>query len=45
MTTILKSTLATYLLDEEVEFDTVDQAEQPTVEQRNQYPEGFFSSL
>ncbi|WP_168214725.1 MULTISPECIES: hypothetical protein [unclassified Lysinibacillus] len=45
MTSILKSTMATYLLDEEVEFEMLEQLETQEVEQRTQYPEGFFSSL
>lgn len=45
MTSILKSMMATYLLDEEVEFEVVEQLEAEEVEQRTQYPEGFFSSL
>ncbi len=45
MTTILKSTMATYLFDDEVELETMEQSETQEVEQRTQYPEGFFSSL
>lgn len=45
MTSILKSTMETYLFDDEVELETVEQWETQEVEQRTQYPQGFFSSL
>ena len=45
MSTILNSTLATYLFDEETEFEIEEQVEIYEVETRSQYPKGFFSSL
>lgn len=42
---LLNSTLETYLLDEELEFETLELEETEQVEQRTQYPSGFFSSL
>ena len=45
MTTLLKSTLETYLLDEEMDFEVVEQHEAQQVEERTNYPSGFFSSL
>lgn len=45
MATILNSTMATYLLDEEAVFDVEERSEPMEVEHRTQYPEGFFSSL
>ena len=45
MSTILNSTMATYLLDEEAEFEVEEQSKTYEVEQRTQYPKGFFSSL
>lgn len=41
----LKSLLATYLLDEEHDVEVVEQPETQVVEQYEQYPAGFFSSL
>ena len=45
MTSILKSMMATYILEEEVEFEATEQIEVQELEQHHQYPEGFFSSL
>lgn len=45
MTSILKSMLETYLLDEEMDFESVEQQEVSENEERTQYPIGFFSSL
>lgn len=45
MSTLLKSTFETYLFDEEVEFELVEQQEVTESEERTQYPQGFFSSL
>ena len=45
MTTILKSMLETYLFDDEMDFETVEQQEVLENEERTQYPNGFFSSL
>jgi hypothetical protein len=45
MSTILNSTMSTYLLDEEAVFEVEEQSETVEVEQRTQYPKGFFSSL
>ena len=45
MSKILNSTMATYILDEEAEFEVEEQSETYEVEPRTQYPEGFFSSL
>lgn len=45
MSTILNSTMATYLLDEEAEFELEEQFEIYEVEPRTQYPKGFFSGL
>lgn len=42
---LLKSTFETYLLDEELELETVEQEQEQQVEQRTNYPNGFFSSL
>ncbi|MEG0386030.1 hypothetical protein [Solibacillus cecembensis] len=41
----LKSILATYLLDEEHDTEVVEQTVTQVVEQYEQYPAGFFSSL
>ncbi|MEK4423856.1 hypothetical protein [Solibacillus sp. FSL K6-1523] len=41
----LKSLLATYLLDEEQDVEVVEHTETQAVEQYEQYPAGFFSSL
>ena len=45
MTTLLKSMLETYLLDEEMDFEAVEHHETQQVEERTSYPSGFFSSL
>lgn len=45
MTALLKSMLETYLLDEEMEFEAVEQQEVVESEERTQYPNGFFSGL
>ena len=45
MSTILKSTFETYLLDEELEFEGAEQQEMSESEERTNYPNGFFSSL
>ncbi|WP_172954341.1 hypothetical protein [Solibacillus sp. R5-41] len=45
MMTFLKSMFATYLLDEEHDVEVVEQTETQAVEQYEQYPAGFFSSL
>ena len=45
MSTILNSTMATYLLDEDAVFEVEEQSETVEVEQRTTYPKGFFSSL
>ena len=42
---LLKSTFETYLLDEEMELETVEQEQKEQVEERTKYPSGFFSSL
>lgn len=42
-TSLLQSTLETYLLDEEMELDVNEQAQEQ--EERTQYPSGFFSGL
>ncbi len=42
---LLNSTLETYLLDEDFEFEALELEETEQVEQRTQYPSGFFSGL
>lgn len=44
-TTLLNSALETYLLDEDLDFEVLELEETEQVEQRTQYPSGFFSGL
>ncbi|MEG0472858.1 MAG: hypothetical protein RR588_11030 [Solibacillus sp.] len=45
MKTFLNSMFATYLLDEEHDVEVAEQADAQVVEQYEQYPAGFFTSL
>lgn len=44
-TSLLKSTFETYLLDEEYEFEAMEQDTTEQLEEPTHYPKGFFSSL
>jgi hypothetical protein len=45
MASIYKSMFTTYILDEEIESEMTEQAEERVEEVRSEYPLGFFSSL